>query len=137
MGVIIFHQNWRRTSFTGIYIIVHSDREGQYLSDKMKELVQTFGLKQSDRRTAWVESMIHTIMLSQNHYGVGWKQSDRRTVGNAKRWLWKPRNFEKYLVWIYRRILQSTAITFKFELWISRWVWNTMVWEKQLKSVNI
>ena len=33
-------------------LIVHSDRGGQYLSDKMKELVQTFGLKQSDRRTA-------------------------------------------------------------------------------------
>ena len=33
-------------------LIVHSDRGGQYLSDKMKELVQTFELKQSDRRTA-------------------------------------------------------------------------------------
>ena len=32
-------------------LIVHSDRGGQYLSDKMKELVHTFGLKQSDRRT--------------------------------------------------------------------------------------
>ena len=33
-------------------LIVHSDRGGQHLSDKMKELVQTFGLNQSDRRTA-------------------------------------------------------------------------------------
>jgi transposase InsO family protein len=31
-------------------LIVHSDRGGQYLSDKMKELVQTFGLKQSMSR---------------------------------------------------------------------------------------
>ena len=28
-------------------LIIHSDRGGQYLSDKMKELVHTFGLKQS------------------------------------------------------------------------------------------
>jgi len=32
-------------------LILHSDRVEQCLSDKMKELVQTFGLKQSDRRT--------------------------------------------------------------------------------------
>ena len=31
-------------------LIVNSDRIGQYLSDKMKELVQTFGLKQSMSR---------------------------------------------------------------------------------------
>ena len=31
-------------------LIVHSDRGGQYLSDKMKELVHTFGLKQSMSR---------------------------------------------------------------------------------------
>jgi putative transposase len=31
-------------------LIVHSDRGGQYLSDKMKELVYTFGLKQSMSR---------------------------------------------------------------------------------------
>jgi putative transposase len=31
-------------------LIVHSDRGGQYLSDKMKELVQIFGLKQSMSR---------------------------------------------------------------------------------------
>jgi putative transposase len=31
-------------------LTVHSDRGGQYLSDKMKELVQTFGLKQSMSR---------------------------------------------------------------------------------------
>ena len=31
-------------------LIVHSDRSGQYLSDKMKELVQTFGLRQSMSR---------------------------------------------------------------------------------------
>lgn len=30
--------------------MVHSDRGGQYLSDKMKELVHTFGLKQSMSR---------------------------------------------------------------------------------------
>ena len=33
-------------------LIIHSDRGGQYLSDKMKELVHTFGLKQSNHRTA-------------------------------------------------------------------------------------
>ena len=31
-------------------LILHSDRGGQYLSDKMKELVHTFGLKQSMSR---------------------------------------------------------------------------------------
>ena len=31
-------------------LTVHSDRGGQYLSDKMKDLVQTFGLKQSMSR---------------------------------------------------------------------------------------
>ena len=31
-------------------LIVHSDRGGQYLSDNMKELVHTFGLKQSMSR---------------------------------------------------------------------------------------
>jgi len=32
-------------------LIVHSDRGEQYLSDKIKELVHTFGLKQSMSRT--------------------------------------------------------------------------------------
>lgn len=56
-------------------LIVHSDRSGQYLSDKMKGLIQTFGLKQSMSRgddlydNAFAESLWSSLKTERPSHG--------------------------------------------------------------------